>query len=146
MSKITISIIMLVVAAIVYRFIFKKDNPKVEEKKNKENIIPTLFTDGKYGERVRYDEKTRITFPDFSLQYLGQGEEPGPSNADWKMIFKVFKISKNYISNEVYWSDGAGVFKPIPFDFNGRKYTIEMSMSEKFGHLSKDEVVINQQN
>lgn len=134
-------IILFILLVVGLFFVIKKNknmnliilNNNIEEIKN-------IF---QYGEKVQYEKGTVIQFPDFRLVYIGDKWLSGKNGATWSMVFNLFEISDGKISKEISWSSGTGNIGPNPFEFKGKKYNIEKTISDNFGQLKLNELIIN---
>ena len=78
-----------------------------------------------YRERATFSRDTWIEFPDFDLLYLGTGVSTGGGmHVPIKSYY--FRIVRGREENIIFWTAGTGVIGPIPFEFNGNEYMIEM--------------------
>jgi hypothetical protein len=80
-----------------------------------------------YREKVKFSRDTWIKFPDFDLIFLGKGVYTGGGRhvPITSYYFRIVKDSKDTI---IFWSAGAGEIAPIPFEFDGKDYMIEMRL------------------
>lgn len=79
----------------------------------------------KYRERVGFSRDTWVEFPDFNLLYLGTGvSTSGGMHVPIKTYY--FRIVRGSEETIVFWTAGTGVIGPIPFEFDGDDYVIEM--------------------
>lgn len=98
-----------------------------------------------FGERVIYDDKQSIHFPDFDLLFIGISEYPVPNNPSLKTVVYNFRISKGSTTEEIGWSGGLGMVAPAPFEFEGKKYFLEKGYSQKLSlWLEENELVITE--
>ncbi|MBN1137912.1 MAG: hypothetical protein JXM73_15085 [Anaerolineae bacterium] len=78
-----------------------------------------------YHERASFSRDTWIEFPDFDLLYLGTGVTTGGGlHVPIKSYY--FRIVRGGEENIIFWTAGTGVIEPIPFEFRGNEYMIEM--------------------
>jgi hypothetical protein len=78
-----------------------------------------------YRQRVSFSRDTWVEFPDFDLLYLGMGVNTGGGmHVPIKSYY--FRIVRGREENIIFWTAGTGVIGPIPFEFNGNDYMIEM--------------------
>ncbi|HRY28725.1 MAG TPA: hypothetical protein P5079_01660 [Elusimicrobiota bacterium] len=100
-----------------------------------------------YGQSVAYAglSKThpRLTFNDFSLQYVGLREVPGPNNAPWKMTVYRFHVQAREAQQEILWSSGSGLIAPSSFVVGHVRYLLELKHSEKQGKLPDGFLVVS---
>jgi hypothetical protein len=98
-----------------------------------------------YGTRVKYRVGQKIEFPDFTVEYLGERRKSVPVYPR-PFIYYDFKISRGKTENMVSWTTGTGVIDPTDFEFDGKRYHLELRRSEKLGKLKDNELVIWQAN
>jgi hypothetical protein len=96
-----------------------------------------------YGEKVTYSSDALLQFPDFTLHYQGTTTSPSPNNAPWNMTYFAFTISDGTISKQIFWSQGSGDISPTVFTFNNKEYALSKGLSEKFGRLLNNEIVVD---
>lgn len=78
-----------------------------------------------YRERVTFSRDAWVEFPDFDLLYLGTGvHTSGGMHVPIKSYY--FRIVRGREENIIFWTAGTGVIGPIPFEFSGNDYMIEM--------------------
>jgi hypothetical protein len=78
-----------------------------------------------YRERASFSRDTWLEFPDFDLLYLGTGVyTSGGMHVPIKSYY--FRIVRGAEENIIFWTAGTGIIGPIPFEFNGNDYMIEM--------------------
>lgn len=98
-----------------------------------------------YGTVVTYALGEKLNFPDFTLEFTGERTEKKefPNGSSITFRFFDFKISNDKESKTISWSAGTGDIAPSDFEFDGKKYQIEMSKSESLNkRLNKNEIVI----
>lgn len=98
-----------------------------------------------YNKVVEYEKGKILKFPDFTLEYLDERTEKKdfPDGSSLTFRFFDFKISGEKESKVISWSFGTGDIAPVDFEFDGKKYQIEMSNSEALKQrLKKNEIVI----
>lgn len=127
-----ISVLIIIILSLGLFFVVKKIS-----------IDTSTINKAVYGEKVVYKKGTPIQFPDFILIYRGEKELSGENGSTWYMLFYLFEISDGENTKEISWSSGLGDIGPNPFEFNNKKYNIEKGISEKFGKLNENELVIN---
>lgn len=78
-----------------------------------------------YRDRVRFSRDTWLAFPDFDLIYLGTGVSTGGGmHVPIKSYY--FRIVRGGEESIIFWTAGTGVIGPLPFEFSGKDYVIEM--------------------
>jgi len=78
-----------------------------------------------YRERVAFSRDTWVEFPDFDLLYLGTGvSTSGGMHVPIRSYY--FRLVRGREETIVFWTAGTGVIGPIPFEFDGSDYMIEM--------------------
>ena len=126
-------ILILVITILLASFFFVK----------KMGVDVSISNKATYGEKITYKKGIAIQFPDFTLTYTGDKLLSGKNGATWNIVFNLFEISDGEIHKEVSWSSGTGNIVPNPFEFNGKKYSLEKALSDKFGQLKPDELIVN---
>ncbi len=100
---------------------------------------------GAYGSVVSYSKGKTISFPDFDMVYTGETSKTSKfdNGNSFTFHYQNFTVSRGSDSKNVQWTSGTGEIYPIPFDFGGAKYTIELSYCEALKkRLDSDEMVI----
>ena len=98
-----------------------------------------------YDTVVQYEKGKQIKFTDFNLEFIEERTEKKefPNGTSITFRFFDFKISNDKETKTISWSAGTGDIAPADFEFDGKKYQIEMSKSEKLNkRLNKNEIVI----
>ena len=98
-----------------------------------------------YGTRVKYRAGQKIEFPDFTIEYIGERRKILPVYPRGFLYYD-FKVSKGKSEKMVSWTTGTGIIDPTDFEFDGKRYHLELSHSEKLGKLKDNELVIWQGN
>jgi hypothetical protein len=98
-----------------------------------------------YGTRVKYKAGEKIKFPDFAVEYLGERRQSTPVYPR-RFLYYDFKITKGKIEKVVSWTTGTGIIDPTDFEFDGKRYHLELRHSDKLGKLKENELVIWQTN
>ncbi|MCB0210260.1 MAG: tetratricopeptide repeat protein [Anaerolineae bacterium] len=98
-----------------------------------------------YGAKIRYAEGQPLTFPDVTLEFVGERETPPSSDYPRAMRFYDFKVSQGNQAQLVSWSAGTGDIGPALFELAGNRYLLELAMSDQLGSLAEDELVLWQQ-
>lgn len=98
-----------------------------------------------YNKVVEYEKGKVIKFPEFTLEYLDERSEKKdfPNGNSITFKFFDFKLTSEKETKVISWSFGSGDIAPVDFEFEGKKYQIEMSNSEALKQrLKKNEIVI----
>jgi hypothetical protein len=98
-----------------------------------------------YGMRVKYKAGQKIDFPDFTVEYLGERRKTLPVYPRGFLYYD-FKITRGKADKVVSWTTGTGIIDPTDFEFDGKRYHLELRRSEKLGELKDNELVIWQGN
>jgi hypothetical protein len=98
-----------------------------------------------YGTRVKYRASEKIDFPDFTIEYLGERRKTLPVYPRGFLYYD-FKITRGKTEKVVSWTTGTGIIDPTDFEFDGKRYHLELRRSEKLGKLNDNELVIWQGN
>lgn len=101
----------------------------------------TSGQEASYGTRVKYRAGQKIEFPDFTVEYVGERRESVPVYPRGFLYYD-FKVSKEKAEKVVSWTTGTGIIDPTDFEFDGKRYHLELRHSEKLGKLKDNEVVI----
>ena len=96
---------------------------------------------GSYGTRAKYRAGEKIGFPDFTVEYVGERRKTVPVYPRGFLYYD-FKVSKGKTEKIVSWTTGTGIIDPTDFEFDGKRYHLELRHSEKLGKLSDNELVI----
>lgn len=99
-----------------------------------------------YGEIATFKKGKLLSFPDFGIEYTGIRKKTTQFNNGNSFTFTLydFLIKKNGAEKTISWSPGTGAIGPQNFEFNDRKYTIELTYSINHKkQLSDNEFVIN---
>ncbi|MGB4774508.1 MAG: hypothetical protein WBP45_05020 [Daejeonella sp.] len=99
-----------------------------------------------YGEIATFKKGRLLSFPDFDIEYTGIRKETSHFNNGHSFTFTLydFLIKKNGVEKTISWSPGTGDIGPQNFEFNDKKYTIELKYSINHKkRLDDDEFVIN---
>jgi hypothetical protein len=94
-----------------------------------------------YGTRVKYRASQKIDFPDFRVEYLGERRKTLPVYPRGFLYYD-FKITRGKTEKVVSWTTGTGIIDPTDFEFDGKRYHLELRRSEKLGKLNDNELVI----
>jgi hypothetical protein len=100
---------------------------------------------GEYGKPASFSKDKPVSFPDFDIVYTGESSKTStfPNGNSFTFRYQDFTVSKGTVTKEVKWTTGTGVIEPIPFDFDGKNYTIELRYTEASKtKLADDEMVI----
>ena len=115
-----------------------------------EEIATAIKAD--YGKVVQYKMNQEIQLPDFTIEFKGTTETPGPNNAKWNITTYNFIITDKNGSQKIGWSSGMGEIGPQKFsikappEFNVNEifFYLELKQSIKYypEWLKDDELVI----
>jgi hypothetical protein len=94
-----------------------------------------------YGTRVKYRVGKKIEFPDFTVEYVGERRKSLPVYPRGFLYYD-FKVSKGKSEKVISWTTGTGIIDPTDFEFDGKRYHLELRRSEKLGKLNDNELVI----
>jgi hypothetical protein len=94
-----------------------------------------------YGTRVKYRASQKIDFPDFTVAYLGERRKTLPVYPRGFLYYD-FKFTNGKTEKVVSWTTGTGIIDPADFEFEGKRYHLELRRSEKLGKLNDNELVI----
>jgi hypothetical protein len=94
-----------------------------------------------YGALAKYRSGEKIEFPDFTVEYIGERRKDTPAYPRGFLYYD-FKVSKGKTEKMVSWTTGTGVIDPTDFEFDGKRYQLELRHSDKLGKLKENELVI----
>ena len=94
-----------------------------------------------YGTRVKYRVGKKIEFPDFTVEYVGERRQSTPAYPRGFLYYD-FKVSRGKSEKVISWTTGTGIIDPTDFEFDGKRYHLELRRSEKLGKLNDNELVI----
>lgn len=94
-----------------------------------------------YGAKVAFQKDTPITFPDFSLTYVGE-RHVASDRYPRGFNFQDFKIVATQGAQTVSWSSGTGDIGPSPFQVGSKHFALELARADKLGPLKSNELVI----
>jgi signal peptidase I len=94
-----------------------------------------------YGTRVKYRPGEKIEFPDFTVEYVGERRKTVPVYPRGFLYYD-FTVSKGKVEKVVSWTTGTGTIDPTDFEFDGKRYHLELRHSDKLGKLKENELVI----
>ena len=98
-----------------------------------------------YNTVVKYSKSEKLQFPDFKLEFTGTRDEKKefPNGNSLNFRFYDFVVSNDKTQKNISWSSGTGDIAPLDFEFDGKKYQLELSNSEKLKtKLGNTELVI----
>ena len=95
-----------------------------------------------YSQRVKYKENQDVSFPDFTLRYIGQTKVIPPQYPRGFIVYN-FQVENKKQVQKIRWSSGTGMIAPLDFTANGKAFQLELQAADKFGHLAPDELVIS---
>lgn len=98
-----------------------------------------------YEKPVSYSKNKPVKFPDFEIEYTGETSKTStfPNGNSFTFRYQNFKLTKGTQTKEIQWTSGTGIIEPVDFEFEGSKFTIELSYAEKLKKkLGSDEMVI----
>ena len=101
----------------------------------------------KFGEKIKFTKDAPIHFEDFSLTYNGErrviSDLANGSNPSFReFVFYDFKVQTEKEEKTVSWSSGTGDIGPAAFEIGGKKYELELRVSDKLGKLAAAELVV----
>jgi hypothetical protein len=98
-------------------------------------------TAAKYDAKVSYGKKQPLVFPDFTLTYAGARQvSPPPGLRAWTV--HDFIVNASGKEQKVSWSSGTGDIGPTPFAVGGKKFLLELAISDTLGKLKEGELVV----
>ncbi len=101
----------------------------------------TEFAVMEFGEKVKFSPNARIKFKDFSIIYIGERRVTS-DKFPRGFLYHDFKVQNQTEDRTVSWTSGTGDIAPAAFEIGGRKYELELAMSDKLGKLAENELVI----
>lgn len=103
-----------------------------------ENSLETVA----YSAKVKFRVGQTLHFPEFEVTYVGKRHVTPPQYPRGWWIHD-FKVRSKGNEQTVSWSSGTGDIGPVRFKVNDVEFQIELSLSDKLGHLREDEMVIS---
>lgn len=101
--------------------------------------------DVNYDTVVEFSKGVQLKFPDFILEYKGDRtvERDMPGGKSITFTHYDFEVSNGSVRKNISWSSGTGDIAPTAFEFEGKKYELELRNSEKLDKkLGENELVI----
>ena len=96
----------------------------------------------RYGKKIKHAQGQPLTFPDFTLVFMGITESP-PSEVYPRSLYSYdFMVSYGSQTQMISWSSGTGDIGPALFELEGNSYALELAMSDKLGSLKENELVL----
>ncbi|MEZ4870203.1 MAG: hypothetical protein R3C14_53230 [Caldilineaceae bacterium] len=95
-----------------------------------------------YGAKVPYALHQPLTFPNFTLEFLGQREVSASPQFPRAIRVYEFKVTQDTQSQIITWSAGTGDIGPTQFVVDGQTYWLELRLSDKLGPLAEHELVV----
>ena len=96
----------------------------------------------RYGKKIKYAQGQPLTFPDFTLEFMGITESPPSEVYPRSMYSYDFMVSQGSQTQMISWSSGTGDNGPTLFELDGNRYALELAMSDKLGSLKENELVL----
>ena len=90
---------------------------------------------------MKYRAGQKIEFPDFTVEYVGERWQSTPAYPRGFLYYD-FKVSRGKSEKVISWTTGTGIIDPTDFEFDGKRYHLELRRSEKLGKLNDNELVI----
>jgi hypothetical protein len=90
---------------------------------------------------VKYKAGQKIEFRAFTVEYLGERRKSTPVYPRGFLYYD-FKVSRGKTEKVISWTTGTGIIDPTDFEFDGKRYHLELRRSEKLGKLKDNELVI----
>ena len=85
----------------------------------------------KYGEKVSFEQGKVLTYPDFTIKYVGKRTKKYPDETSaLTMTFYDFEVVKDGKKQMVIWTTGAGDIAPVYFYIDTLDFAIEHGKSE----------------
>lgn len=97
---------------------------------------------GAYNTKITFAKDRVLRFPDFEVTYVGKRRITPPQypRGWWAYDFTVRSRSGE---QTISWSAGTGDIAPTRFKIERVEFQIELSRSDKLGHLREDELVVS---
>lgn len=109
----------------------------------------------RFGEKVKFSQNEPVKFSDLTLIYIGVRRiisdlpRQEKSVLPWKekpyfreFVYFDFKAQSEGEEQTVSWSSGTGDIAPILFVIGGKKYELELAISDRLGKLAENELVV----
>lgn len=84
-----------------------------------------------YGQVIKYSKNKPIIYPDFKLTFKGE-EEVKIKGTNLIFTYYNFELETVQEKKTISWTSGTGVIDPLLFEVAGKKYFIEMKITERF--------------
>jgi hypothetical protein len=94
-----------------------------------------------FGEKVRYSQNVPVKFEDFTLVYTGERRVASDKFPNG-FLYHDFKAKTERDEKTVSWSSGSGDIAPTAFEIGGKRYELELKISDKLGKLADGELVV----
>ena len=94
-----------------------------------------------YGVKVRYARGQLLTFPDLTVEFMGEREEKSPYYPR-NFRYYDFRVRQGDQGIIVSWTEGTGLIGPSLFELGGNHYRLERVMSDTLGRLDENELVL----
>lgn len=101
----------------------------------------TKDSSAKFGEKVKFAQNLPVKFEGFSLTYIGE-RQIAVSNFPGGFLYYDFQAKADGEEKTVSWTSGTGDIGPVPFIIDGKKYELELRISDKLGNLDENELVV----
>lgn len=95
-----------------------------------------------YRDRVSFTEEAPVSFPDFTITYLGKEVDPIKPDQKLTMTRYVFEAVSADEQQRVKWSSGLGEIGPQRFEIAGKKYMLELKRSIFFDQWLPEDVFV----
>lgn len=78
-----------------------------------------------YGDEVVLEKNKSVTFPDFTVEYLGEKDIEVLQYIDKYFTYKFYKIKSDGLETVLSWTSGTGSLSPLKFVVLGKKYSFQ---------------------
>jgi hypothetical protein len=106
-------------------------------------VAATCALAAEYGGKVQFKKDVAITFPDFTVTYLGRRRVEVPVFKPGFLYYDFLIEAPGGVRKTVSWTSGTGLIDARDFQVRGKPYCLELKGSVAYpGWLKSDEVVI----
>jgi hypothetical protein len=98
---------------------------------------------GAYGTKVRFQQSRPIEFEAFTISFLGERMVTPPLYPRGIRYYD-FEVVSGFDNQKVTWSMGSGDITATRFEADGRRFLLELKMSDRLGCLKDDELVVTE--
>ena len=94
-----------------------------------------------YGEKIKFLDKKQIRLPDFSITFQDERRAKSPVYPRG-FLFYDFDLTKGKTHKVISWTSGTGDISPVAFEFEEKKFILEMGISDLVKFLNHGELIV----